>query len=148
MEVRIADLQEKPVDLDLVRRVASRAAQARPHSYTVVTIALVTDGHITELNRTHLGRPWPTDVLAYAGNEDEPEYMGDVVVSTETAARQATEAGRPFPHEVAWLAAHGVLHLLGHDDADPRERAEMLSLQDEALAQVLGCGGLQSGEEA
>lgn len=148
MEVRTVNLQAKPVDLEVVRRVAGRAAQARPHPYTVVTIALVTDRHIAELNGAHLGRPWPTDVLAYAGNEDEPEYMGDVVVSAETAARQAAEAERPFLHEVAWLAAHGVLHLLGHDDADPRERAEMLSLQDEALAEVLGCGGLQSGEEA
>jgi probable rRNA maturation factor len=142
MEVHIADLQSKPIDEEFVRRVVWRAAQAKGHSYKAISIALVTDEHITELNRAHLGRAHPTDVLAYADEPEERDYMGDVVVSTDTAARQAVEAGRPLLHEIAWLAAHGVLHLLGYDDASPRERAEMLSLQDEALYEILEDGGL------
>jgi probable rRNA maturation factor len=141
MEVLIADLQDRLVDTEFVRQVARRAAELKPHSYQTVSIALVTDEQITKLNRAHLGRARPTDVLAYGPDAEEAAYMGDVVVSTDTAAHQAEEVGRALLHEVAWLAAHGVLHLLGWDDRDPRERAEMLSLQDKALSDVLAEGG-------
>jgi rRNA maturation RNase YbeY len=147
-EVLIVDLQDKQVDAQFVQHVASHAARARDHGYTTVSIALVTDEHITELNKAHLGRARATDVLAYQGDADEPGYMGDVVVSTDAAARQAQEAGRPLLHEVAWLAAHGVLHLLGCDDATGPGRAEMFALQDTALADVLGQRGRESREEA
>lgn len=147
MDVLIVDLQDKRIDTEFVQRVASGAAAVRPHAYRAVSIALVTDDHIAELNRIHLGRARPTDVMAYGPDAEEPDYMGDVVVSTDTAARQADEVGRPFLHELAWLAAHGVLHLLGYDDADDRGRAEMLSLQDKVLADAIDRGGVRCREE-
>ncbi len=148
MDVLIVDLQDRRIDTEFVRRVAGRAAGLESHAYRAVGIALVTDDHIAELNRVHLGRARPTDVLAYGPDAEEPDYMGDVVVSTDAAARQAREVGRPLVHEVAWLAAHGVLHLLGYDDARERERAEMLSLQDKVLTDVLDHGGPTSREKA
>jgi probable rRNA maturation factor len=147
MDVLIVDLQDRRIDTEFVRRVAGRAADVKAHAYGAVSIALVGDDQIADLNRVHLGRRRPTDVLAYGPDAEEPGYMGDVVVSTDTAARQAQEAGRPLLHEVAWLAAHGVLHLLGYDDAGERERARMLALQDRALADVLNRGGLTSREK-
>jgi len=137
MKITIIDVQQTPVDRALVRRVGRRAAAMVEHSYASVTIALVDDERITELNRAHRGRNRATDVLAYEGGDDTPEYMGDVVVSVETAARQAQEAGRAMDHEVAWLAAHGVLHLLGYDDADEAQRRAMIARQDEALNEGL-----------
>jgi len=148
MDVLIADLQDRRIDTEFVRRVASRAAELKAHAYGAVSIALVTDDHISELNRAHLGREHPTDVLAYGPDAEEPGYMGDVVVSTDSAARQAREAGRPLLHEVAWLAAHGVLHLLGYDDAGEGERAEMLALQDKVLTDALDRGGPTCCEKA
>jgi probable rRNA maturation factor len=81
-------------------------------------------------------------VLAYESDDEEPGYLGDVVVSVDTAARQAEEAGRPLREEVAWLAAHGVLHLLGHDDETDADREAMIALQDRALQEAPGEGGL------
>jgi probable rRNA maturation factor len=138
VRIAIIDLQQTPIDRPLLRRAVRRAAKAVSHSYAAVTVALVDDPRIAELNRIHRHRDRPTDVLAYGGDPEEPAYMGDVVVSVDTAARQAREAGRPLDHEVAWLAAHGVLHLLGMDDATRSGRGKMIASQDQALQQALG----------
>ena len=137
MRIGIVDLQGSRVDKDLIRRVVRRVARGAPRPYASVTIALVDDARITELNRAHRGKNRPTDVLAYDADPDDPEYMGDVVISVETAVRQAEGAKRPPDHEVAWLAAHGILHLLGSDDADEKQRQAMIAQQDEALAEAL-----------
>ena len=138
MRVTILNLQPVTVDRALVRRAARHAARRADHQHTSVGIALVDDERITELNRAHLGRERATDVLAYQGDDDDdPGYLGDVAIGVETAARQAGEAGRALDHEVAWLAAHGVLHLLGYDDADADARQAMMVLQDQALEAAL-----------
>jgi probable rRNA maturation factor len=137
MKIELVDLQEAHVDGRFVRRVARRAASEAGVESGTVGIALIDDARITELNRVHRGLDRPTDVLAYEGDGDEPAYLGDVVISVQTAARQAAEAQRPVLHEVAWLAAHGVLHLLGYDDAADSERAEMIARQDRALSACL-----------
>jgi len=134
-------LQESSVVCLFVRRVARRVALDAGVRSGVVSIALVDDARITELNHAHRGLNRPTDVLAYEGDAEEPGYLGDVVISMETAARQAAEAGRPLLHEVAWLAAHGVLHLVGYDDAGAAERVAMIGRQDRALAACLPATG-------
>ena len=141
MEIDILDLQGEPVDTGLVRLAAQAAARGRPPEGRRAVVALADDARMTELNRAHRGLDRPTDVLAYEGDEDDPGYAGDVVISVQTADRQAREAGRPLGHEVAWLAAHGVLHLLGHDDVTDEERAEMVRLQDAALEEALSGRG-------
>jgi len=141
MRAHLIDLQDRDVSGRFVRCVAQRAAREAGAPSGTVSIALVDDLRITELNRAHRGLDRPTDVLAYEGDEGDPTYLGDVVISVETAARQAAEAGRPLLHEVAWLAAHGVLHLLGHDDDDDTERAAMVERQDRALAACLPAEG-------
>lgn len=140
MRIGVTNLQGTALDLAFVRRVAARAARDAGARAGTLTIALVDDGRITALNRAHRRRNRPTDVLAYEGDEDSPGYLGDVVVSVDTAARQATEVGRPLLHEVAWLAAHGVLHLLGQDDATAIGRATMIAQQDRALAAHVKAG--------
>jgi probable rRNA maturation factor len=138
MRIDLTNLQPTALDLGFVRRVSARVARDAGASKGTLTIALVDDAYITALNRAHRRRNRPTDVLAYEG--DAEGYLGDVVVSVETAARQATEAGRPLLHEVAWLAAHGVLHLLGQDDDTDARRAAMIERQDRALAAQLKTG--------
>ncbi len=140
MRITILDLQHARVDQTLVRRTARRAAAMVGHRHVSVSIALVDDERITELNRAHRRRNSATDVLAYESDDDEPGYMGDVVIGVDTAARQAEKAGRSLDHEVAWLAAHGVLHLLGYDDADDAARQAMIALQDRALEEALAEG--------
>ena len=94
MQISVIDLQDVPIDTECVRRAAGLAAQTRAHDFESVSIVLVDDARITELNREHRGFDSPTDVLSYGSDEEDPEYMGDVLISVDTATRQAASAGR------------------------------------------------------
>jgi probable rRNA maturation factor len=110
-----------------------------------LSIALVDDATIHELNRSFRSKDKPTDVLAFAMEEGEPSprgrgarLLGDVIVSIDTASRQARARRRPLLDEVTMLLAHGLLHLLGHDHQTDEEEREMLAktrqLEDAAAA--------------
>jgi probable rRNA maturation factor len=93
-----------------------------------LSVALVDDATIRELNRTYRHKDKPTDVLAFPLQEPVPAkvvgLLGDVILSIETARRQAAKHRRPLLAELTMLLAHGLLHLLGHDhqtDAEDRE---------------------------
>ncbi len=97
-----------------------------------LSVALVDDAAMQRLNRQFRRVNRPTDVLAFAMREGEPmaegppgpELLGDVVISVDTARRQAAERQRPLLDELTLLLAHGLLHLLGHDHGTDRtERA-------------------------
>jgi probable rRNA maturation factor len=89
----------------------------------------------------------PTDVMAFPmdelrpGSDDEepePGLLGDVVLCPEVASRQAAAAGHSRAHELDLLCAHGILHLLGYDHAEPEEHREMFGLQARLLAEWQG----------
>ncbi|HHW14518.1 MAG TPA: rRNA maturation RNase YbeY [Firmicutes bacterium] len=106
-----------------------------------ISVALVDDPQIQELNRRYRQVDRPTDVLSFPAGEaleveGEPALLGDVVVSLETAWRQALEYGHSPEREVGYLIAHGVLHLLGFDHEDEAGRAVMRRLEEEALSRV------------
>ncbi len=112
-------------------RVAGRMAKAAARTAMLedfeVVLRLVTDLTIHELNRTYRGKDKPTDVLAFAqqegpGRHIHPELLGDIVISVDTARRQAT---RGLYTELVHLASHGLCHLLGYDHRDDAEEAEM-----------------------
>ena len=72
--------------------------------------------------------PGATEIYA-----EEPVYLGDIIVSVETAQRQALEAGHSLPKELLWLATHGLLHLLGWDHPDEESLNQMLSKQSDLI---------------
>jgi probable rRNA maturation factor len=85
-----------------------------------LSIVITDDEQIREINRDYLDRDRPTNVISFAMQEGEggglqPGLLGDVVISAETAARDAAEAGLPFESELFFLLLHGILHLLGFD---------------------------------
>ncbi|MFO7697845.1 MAG: rRNA maturation RNase YbeY [Anaerolineae bacterium] len=110
-----------------------------------VAITLVDDVAIQCLNRDYRGVDEPTDVLSFAAREGEnfivPEglllELGDVIISYETAVRQAQAMGHNPIEELALLTIHGCLHLTGLDHDTPEGQARMWKLQDEGL-QALG----------
>ena len=114
-----------------LRRVAP--AKARGH----VTIALVTDRRIQELNRSFRHVDKATDVLSFPA--DEPGTLGDVVIARGVARRQARGAGHDFATEVRVLALHGLLHLLGYDHEHDGGRMARLE------ARLRRKGGLREG---
>lgn len=138
MTVFVADEQGHPVPAERLRSLAEfvLAAEAVPASMEL-TLLLVDEPPIAELNEAHLGVEGPTDVLAFpidapgdAGG-DVPAVLGDVVLCPAVAARQAP--GDPAG-EVEMLTVHGILHLLGHDHAEEDERRVMFGRTDELLA--------------
>lgn len=107
-------------DRPLLARRARAALRAVGHVRSELSLALVGDAAMVELNRTHRGKSSPTDVLSFSLVEGTAAdfrgaLLGDVVIDVEQAARQARRARRPLDAELAKLLVHGVLHLLGHD---------------------------------
>ncbi len=108
-----------------------------------LSILIVDDTGIQEINRDYLGKDRPTNVISFAMQEGEgrgvqPDLLGDVVISAETAARHASEARVPFESELYFLLLHGILHLLGYDHergtvADARR---MVAKEREIFAQI------------
>jgi probable rRNA maturation factor len=105
------------------------------------------DAEIQELNAQYRHQDQPTDVLAFAELEvdcpqiaemlvDSPLYLGDIVISVDTANRQAQEQGHLLSTELAWLACHGFLHLLGWDHPDDESLHQMLNLQVQLLKTI------------
>ena len=96
-----------------------------------LSVLLTDDREIHRLNREHRQKDKPTDVLAFAMDESVPDpagILGDVVISLDTAERQASARKRPLIEEVRFLLAHGVLHLVGYDHAEPEEKREMVAM--------------------
>ncbi|MDB9537848.1 rRNA maturation RNase YbeY [Dolichospermum planctonicum CS-1226] len=105
-----------------------------------VSLRLTTDTEIQTLNSQYREQDKPTDVLAFASLEANlpqseemlrsmPLYLGDIIVSVDTAQRQAQQQEHSLSTELAWLTAHGLLHLLGWDHPDERSLMEMLHQQ-------------------
>ncbi len=109
-----------------------------------LSVAVTTDDEIHTLNRRYADEDRPTDVLAFSQDEgeafipapDELRHLGDVIISLETAERQAAEAGHDLDAEMAHLLAHGVLHLLGYDHAEADEEREMRKRERAVLARA------------
>lgn len=111
-----------------------------------VSLVFCDDAYIQDLNRNYRGKDQPTDVLSFALNEgEEPEIvdgpshvlLGDIIISLETAARQAEEYNHSLEREVAYLTVHGMLHLLGYDHMTEEDKAEM-RIEEEHVLSLLG----------
>ncbi|AFZ33832.1 metalloprotease ybeY [Stanieria cyanosphaera PCC 7437] len=113
------------------------------HSYEV-SIRFCSDREIQALNQQYRQKDQPTDVLAFAALEvdlpktelNEPLYLGDLVISVDTALKQARSQNHSLTIELAWLASHGLLHLLGWDHPDDQRLEQMLSQQAKLLKSV------------
>ncbi len=115
-----------------------------------ISLTLVTNERIHELNREYRGKDYPTDVLSFAlmeEGEDEPEItgweedyedelLGDIVISVEKAREQAEEFGHSFERELVYLAVHGTLHLLGFDHESEDERQVMRRKEEEVMEHI------------
>jgi probable rRNA maturation factor len=111
-----------------------------------LSLRLTDDVEIRRLNHHYRHADQPTDVLAFASLEidapqsevwlDLPLYLGDIVISVETASYQATQRGHDLRTELAWLAAHGLLHLLGWDHPESERLQQMLDQQMLLLGRI------------
>ena len=135
--VSVADLQERAVDLEALEALAHAVLVAEGEPSAQLSVAVVDDEHMSELHERYSGVPGPTDVLSFP-LDDGPgpqELLGEVVVSSDTAAREALERGLPFEEELQRYVVHGILHLVGYDDQEPAERERMHARQEALLAE-------------
>ncbi len=117
-----------------VARAAERALAALGRPGGEVEVLLVDDAEIRRLNGAWRGVPRRTDVLAFPLETPGPAALvGQVVISIDTAARQAQRVGVPLAAELELLVTHGVLHLIGYDDRDPVEARLMHEREREVL---------------
>lgn len=102
----------------------------------VVSVAVVDDRSIHELNRRHLQHDYPTDVLSFLFDHEHDRLEGEIVVSADTAAEQARRYQSEFADELLLYVVHGTLHLSGYDDCTPAERRSMRRLERRYLSQL------------
>lgn len=115
--------------------------QAEGSEEAEVSLMLVNDQRIHELNRDYRGVDRPTDVLSFAlqdetdepDSEFEDEMLGDIIISVERAREQAEEYGHSFEREIVYLAVHGTLHLLGYNHEEENEKLEMRAKEEEVM---------------
>ena len=113
---------------------------------TEIDVTIVDDEAIHQINREYRGIDRPTDVISFALDDDledsdEPELidapeehlLGDIIISAETAQRQADEFGHGLEREVLYLGVHSLLHLLGYDHMEPEDKRVMRAKEEEAL---------------
>lgn len=151
MEIIIDNVQEKIQLTDKIEKTILDVINKTAEIYKLpeeaeVGIMLVDDEKMRGFNRDYRGKDVATDVLSFALNEgDEPEIidasqdylLGDIIISLETAARQAEEYGHSLAREVGFLTVHGMLHLLGFDHIKEDEEQKMRE-QEEFILGALG----------
>ncbi|WP_257477486.1 rRNA maturation RNase YbeY [Acidipropionibacterium jensenii] len=127
----------------LVALAAFAMNRLRIHPDAELSILLVDEATMESYHQKFMGLPGPTDVLSFpmdelrAPGDDESEpngVLGDIVLCPEVTAGQAAENGRTPDGEAEYLLIHGLLHLLGHDHAEPEEKRVMFGLNDEIIS--------------
>lgn len=114
-----------------------RAIRAEGFEARSLTVVLTDRETVHDLNRTYLDHDYPTDVVSFSLDEEAAAsgvIDGEVYVDLDMAAERAPEFDAGFEEEVCRYALHGVLHLMGHDDATDEQRGAMRSLEDRYLA--------------
>jgi probable rRNA maturation factor len=101
-----------------------------------ISIAVVDDAAMHELNRRYLNHDWPTDVLSFVLLEQDGHLEGEVIVSADTAAAAAAETGWPADAEQLLYVIHGMLHLIGYRDKMPAEARKMRLAEAKYLRQL------------
>ena len=142
MEVQIGNRQDNHrISEKKIRQTASVILNALDYPDAELSILIVDDQQIAQLNRQYLNRKGPTNVIAFCMRQGQfsdiaPNLLGDVVISADTAQREAQSAGISMQDRFDQLLIHGTLHLLGYDHAVPLEQAQMWARQDVILASL------------
>jgi probable rRNA maturation factor len=131
----------KLLDKSRFEQAASETLHALGHENPLsVVVKLTGDREMKKLNNAYRGDDKATDVLSFENQYTDPEngenYLGDIMISVETAAIQAEANGNSLQHEIEMLLVHGVLHLAGNDHGTKTDRDQMSKLQDQVLANI------------
>jgi probable rRNA maturation factor len=129
----------KGVESKLLSKIAHRALEVLGLSKVELSIALVSDAHIKRLNKLYRNKDKPTDVLSFPIGEKVEDWLilGDIVISVDTAKRQAQELGHSLEEELKRLLVHGLVHLLGYDhELGGEEEKKFFELEEFVLREL------------
>jgi probable rRNA maturation factor len=141
MSILIEDRQKKiNVNLRYVRRLLNKIMKYLDCKDKEISLLFVDNNEIREINKRYLNRDYSTNVITFSLTEGEfgninPKVLGDIVISVETASRDAEEAGTELNDELEFLMIHGMLHLLkyNHENTSEDEVNKMESKEQEVL---------------
>jgi len=144
MKIQIENRQRKHKLLKRpLRKIARKILSDSECPDAELSILIVDNADIQEINRDYLQRDRPTNVISFAMQEGEgggvqPDLLGDVVISAETAARDAGEAQSTFESELYFLLLHGILHLLGYDhERGTQAEAERMEAREKEVFSLI-----------
>ena len=129
----------KGVESKLLSKIAHRALEILGLSKVELSIALVSDAQIKRLNKLYRNKDKPTDVLSFPIGEKVEDWLilGDIVISVDTAKRQAKELGHSLEEELKRLLVHGLVHLLGYDhELGGEEEKKFFELEEFVLREL------------
>ena len=144
MEVLIEDRQNRQkLPKDDIRTTARRVLNALGYPDAQLSVLIVSDEQIAELNETYLNHTGPTNVISFPMQEGPfaeitPELLGDVVISADTTRREAVEAGMEMMERFNQLLIHGILHLVGYDHVNSEEEAAVMERKSNELMKLIG----------
>jgi len=146
IEVEINNRQSAhAIDEALLQRAVVTVLEGESVSSATISLAIVDDATIHQLNRRYLEHDYATDVLSFVLDWDGRHLDGEVIVSADTAARTCGDFAASFDEELTLYVVHGVLHLTGADDGDRSQRRQMRSQESRYLGQL---GFLLGGDRA
>ncbi len=117
----------------MLRRLLQEENQTAPWH---ITLIFTDDLRITDLNRQFFAKDRPTDVISFDLSDDERHREGEIYISVDTAMANASQYGVTWENELCRLAVHGVLHLVGYDDATDDQRRMMTERENKALENI------------
>ena len=145
MPVEVTNEQSRPVQTKMLQRAGNRLLRSERLYGAEVSVLLTDDTVVHELNFQYRGYDKPTDVLSFAQLETAegapqapeigkiPETLGDVIISVDTAERQARRNGVTLDQELSLLTVHGILHLIGYEDETEAGAEKMRQREKEIL---------------
>lgn len=134
LRVAICNRQRRKLRRAELLRAVREVLQAADVASAEISLTVVADPEMHELNRQYLEHDYPTDVLSFVLESGPPCMEGEIIVSTDTALRQSAAYGWPAEAELALYVIHGALHLVGYDDHAPVERRRMRAAERRHLA--------------
>ena len=152
LELTIDQGVELPIGQNRITLAIQAAGRHCGFTSGSIGVRVTNDDAIRELNKKHLGHDYATDVISFGYSADVPNLDGELVVSIDTASREAQAVGWPVANELLLYIVHGVLHITGMDDHDQSDRSEMRASEESiflklGIPEIIRCGADSDKED-
>ncbi|HTX86728.1 MAG TPA: rRNA maturation RNase YbeY [Candidatus Nanoarchaeia archaeon] len=131
--IEINNTTKYRINKKFFKKAAEKFLQSRRLKKKDVSIALIVDVRMRQLNFRYRKKNCPTDVLSFAG---EGNFLGEIIIDPAQIKRQARENGNGFRNELIFILVHGLLHLVGYDDRTEKDRLKMIKLGQEFIKKL------------